>query len=112
MIHLLDLVWKNECVISLQSFIVFDFHHAELVLPSSIIIVKPIRIKEDYFKFLISGNTKLKDFVNDPIIVSFTSFNIDCSCHNSTISSCRKRKCCQAESETINIIATISSNLY
>jgi predicted ABC-type exoprotein transport system permease subunit len=50
---------------------VFDFHHVELVLSSSVITIKPITIKEDYFKFLIPSKTKLKDFVNDPIIVSF-----------------------------------------
>jgi hypothetical protein len=70
---------------------VFDFQNAELVLPSSIIAVKPITIEEDYFKSLIPSKTKLKDFVNDPIIVWFTSFSIDCPCHNSTISSCYKR---------------------
>jgi hypothetical protein len=53
---------------------VFDIHHAELVLSSFVIIVKPITIKEDYFKFLIPGKTKLKDFVNYPIIISFASF--------------------------------------
>jgi predicted ABC-type exoprotein transport system permease subunit len=50
---------------------VFDFHHAELVLSISVITVKPTTIKEDYFKFLIPDKTKLKDFINDPIIVSF-----------------------------------------
>jgi hypothetical protein len=82
------LAWIRKII---HLFVVFDFHHAELVLPSSIIIVKPITIEEDYFKFLIPGKTKMKDFVNDPIIVSFMSFSIDCPRHNSTISSCCKR---------------------
>jgi hypothetical protein len=95
---------------------VFDFNHAELVLPSSIITVNPITIKEDYFKFLIPGKTKLKDFVNDPIIVCFTSFSIDCPRHNSTISSCHKRtksfECGGTKSKTIDVIATMASNFY
>jgi hypothetical protein len=70
---------------------VFDFDHAELVLLSSIIVIKSIIVKEDYFKFLIPGETKLKDFVNDPIIVSFPSFNVDCPRHNFAISCCHKR---------------------
>jgi hypothetical protein len=47
--------------------------------------------KKDYFKFLIPSKTKLSDVVNDPIIVSFASFSIDCPHHNSAISSCCKR---------------------
>jgi hypothetical protein len=55
---------------------VFDFHHAKLDLSDSLITIKPITIKEDYFKFLIPSKTKLKDFVNDPIIVSFISVDV------------------------------------
>jgi hypothetical protein len=62
-----------------------------MTLSSSIIIVKSTTIKEDYFKFLIPSKTKLKDFVNDPIKVSFASFSVDCPRHNSTTSSCHKR---------------------
>jgi hypothetical protein len=95
---------------------VFDFDHAELVLPSSIITVKPITIKEDYFKFSIPSKTKLKDFINDPIIVSFTSFSIDCPRHNSIISSCRKRtksfEFSEMKLKTIDVMAIIASNFY
>jgi hypothetical protein len=50
---------------------VFDLHHVELVLSRSVIVIKSITIKEDYFKFLIPGKTELKDIVNDLIIVCF-----------------------------------------
>jgi hypothetical protein len=70
---------------------VFDFHNAILVLSSSVVVIKSITIKEDYFKFFISDRTKLKDFVNDPIIVSFVSFSVNCPRHNSTNNSCYKK---------------------
>jgi hypothetical protein len=95
---------------------VFDFHHVKLVLSSFVIVIKPIAIKEDCSKFLIYGKTKLKDFVNAPIIVNFMSFSIDCPHHNSTISSFHKRmksfKSSLMESETIDVVATIASNFY
>jgi hypothetical protein len=70
---------------------VFDFLHTELVLSNSVVVIKPITVKKDYFKVLILDETKLKDFVNDPIITSFMSFSVDCPNHNSTINSYHKR---------------------
>jgi hypothetical protein len=62
-------VCENKSVVAPKPFIVFDFHHAKLVLSSTIIVVKPITIKEDYFKLLIPNKVELKDIANDPIIV-------------------------------------------
>jgi hypothetical protein len=79
-------VSKDKWDATTQPMRVFNFNHTKLVFSCTMIGIKPITIKEHYFKILIPDKVILNYVFNDLVVFSFVSLCINDPRNNSCIS--------------------------